>query len=37
MENDGLPMSIAIIIAAVILGALTFMGWVVATVLSHSF
>jgi hypothetical protein len=37
MGNDGLPISIAIIIAAVILGALAFTGWIVATVLAHSF
>ena len=36
MENDGLPISIAIIIAVVILGALGFVGWIVSSILTHA-
>ncbi len=34
MENDGIPLSIGVIIAAVVLGALIFAGLVVAAILA---
>ncbi len=34
MEQDGIPLSIGVIIAAVVLGALIFAGLVVAAVLA---
>jgi hypothetical protein len=34
MEQDGIPLSIGIIIAAVVLGALIFAGLVVAAILA---
>jgi hypothetical protein len=36
MGNDSLPISIAIIIAVVILGALGFVGWIVSSILAHA-
>jgi hypothetical protein len=36
MGNDGLPISIAIIIAVVILGALGFVGWIVSSILTNA-
>ncbi len=34
MEQDGIPLSIGVIIAAVVLGALIFAGLVVAAILA---
>ncbi len=34
MESDGIPLSIGVIIAAVVLGALIFAGLVVAAILA---
>ena len=34
MEHDGIPLSIGVIIAAVVLGALIFAGLVVAAILT---
>jgi hypothetical protein len=36
MENDGLPISLVVLVAAVIVGALIFVGWIVATILNHA-
>jgi hypothetical protein len=35
MGNDGLPISLVVLVAAVIVGGLIFVGWIVATILTH--